>query len=183
MTSKATQAIANTSEPAYGTLLSNQIVNDGASVSLSELFSPLLEPEIIFIVQEDLPYDADLETIRYHTRIAPGIEIPDARYKNWFPNFTLSDLISDNTATGLVVVGDPVDGLDYDAFANVHLNLYKDDKCIATGESSEVLGNPLNAIHWLIKNYTRTVNNLKRRYHFIWNFYISIKIRIWHVPC
>lgn len=48
MTSKATQAIANTSEPAYGTLLSNQIVNDGASVSLSELFSPLLEPEIIF---------------------------------------------------------------------------------------------------------------------------------------
>ena len=98
-------------------------------------------------------------------------------------NFTLSDLISDNTATGLVVVGDPVDGLDNDAFANVHLNLYKDDKCIATGESSEVLGNPLNAIHWLIKNYTRTVNNLKRRYHFIWNFYISTKIRIWHVPC
>ena len=151
--------------------------------SLFRIILPLLEPEIIFIVQEDLPYDADLETIRYHTRIAPGIEIPDARYKNWFPNFTLSDLISDNTATGLVVVGDPVDGLDNDAFANVHLNLYKDDKCIATGESSEVLGNPLNAIHWLIKNYTRTVNNLKRRYHFIWNFYISTKIRIWHVPC
>ena len=74
MTSKATQAIANTNEPAYGTLLSNQIVNDGASVSLSELFSPLLEPEIIFIVQEDLPYDADLETIRYHTRIAPALK-------------------------------------------------------------------------------------------------------------
>ena len=57
-----------------------------------------------------------------------------------FQIFTLSDLISDNTATGLVVVGDPVDGLDNDAFANVHLNLYKDDKCIATGESSKVLG-------------------------------------------
>ena len=83
MTSKATQAIANTNEPAYGTLLSNQIVNDGASVSF-RIISPLLEPEIIFIVQEDLPYDADLETIRYHTRIAPGIEIPDARYKIGF---------------------------------------------------------------------------------------------------
>ena len=35
-------------------------------------------------MQEDLPYDADLETIRYHTRIAPGIEIPDARYKIGF---------------------------------------------------------------------------------------------------
>ncbi|MDU1499192.1 MAG: 2-keto-4-pentenoate hydratase [Staphylococcus epidermidis] len=137
-------------------------MNDGASVSLSELFSPLLEPEIIFIVQEDLPYDADLETIRYHTRIAPGIEIPDARYKNWFPNFTLSDLISDNTATGLVVVGDSVDSLDNDAFANVHLNLYKDDKCIATGESSEVLGNPLNAIHWLIKKLHTHGKQLKK---------------------
>ena len=78
MTSKATQAIANTNEPAYGTLLSNQIVNDGASVS-SELFSPLLRTRNYLYSAEDLPYDADLETIRYHTRIAPGIEIPDAK--------------------------------------------------------------------------------------------------------
>ncbi|MEJ7180542.1 2-keto-4-pentenoate hydratase, partial [Staphylococcus capitis] len=64
--------------------------------------------------------------------------------------------------TGLVVVGNPVDGLDNDAFANVHLNLYKDDKCIATGESSEVLGNPLNAIHWLIKKLHTHGKQLKK---------------------
>ena len=49
-----------------------------------------------------------------------------------------------------------------DAFANVHLNLYKDDKCIATGESSEVLGNPLNAIHWLIKKLHTHGKQLKK---------------------
>ena len=35
----------------------------------------------MFIVKEDLPYDADLQTIVLNTQIAAGIEIPDARYK------------------------------------------------------------------------------------------------------
>ena len=51
MTSATTQAIANTNEPAYGTILSDKIVNNSDSVSLSSLFSPLLEPEIMFIAK------------------------------------------------------------------------------------------------------------------------------------
>lgn len=43
MTSAATQAIANTNEPAYGTILSTQVVEGGNSISLSTLFDPLLE--------------------------------------------------------------------------------------------------------------------------------------------
>ena len=162
MTSKTTQAIANTNEPAYGTILSNNILKNGDSVSLSSLFSPLLEPEIMFIVKEDLPYDADLQTIVLNTQIAAGIEIPDARYKNWFPNFTLGDLISDNTATGMIVVGERVTPLDIDAFANVDLNLYKDNELIATGSSSEVLGNPVHAVHWLIKKLHSHDKQLKK---------------------
>ena len=34
MTSAATQAIANTNEPAYGTILSHQVVENGHGVSL-----------------------------------------------------------------------------------------------------------------------------------------------------
>lgn len=52
MTSATTQAIANTNEPAYGTILSDKIVNNSDSVSLSSLFSPLLEPEIMFIAKK-----------------------------------------------------------------------------------------------------------------------------------
>ena len=70
MTSATTQAIANTNEPAYGTILSDKRVNNSDSVSLSSLFSPLLEPEIMFIAKEDLPYDADLQTIILNTEIA-----------------------------------------------------------------------------------------------------------------
>mgnify|MGYP001758158560 CR=1 FL=1 len=73
MTSKTTQSIAQTDEPAYGTILSNKIIKGNKNVSLSQLFTPLLEPEIIFIVKEDLPYDADLQTIILNTQIAAGI--------------------------------------------------------------------------------------------------------------
>ena len=59
----ATQAIANTNEPAYGTILSHQVVENGHGVSLTTLFAPLLEPEIIFELTADLPEDADTQTI------------------------------------------------------------------------------------------------------------------------
>ena len=47
MTSAATQAIANTNEPAYGTILSTQVVEGDNSISLSTLFASLIEP-IVF---------------------------------------------------------------------------------------------------------------------------------------
>ncbi|GGG96785.1 2-keto-4-pentenoate hydratase [Staphylococcus pragensis] len=151
MTSAATQAIAKTHEPAYGTILSTQVVESDAKVSLSNLFDPLLEPEIIFELTADLPEDASNQTILESVKIAAGIEIPDARYKDWFPNFTLGDLISDNTATGLIVVGERVTPLEYKEFADINLELFKDDKKIETGHSSEVLGNPIESVKWLNK--------------------------------
>src|SRR5699024_4962361 len=63
MTSDDTQAIANTNEPAYGTLLTTDIVRSGASVPLSSLFSPLMETEIIFHIMEDLTPNAGGEEI------------------------------------------------------------------------------------------------------------------------
>ena len=75
MTSAATQAIANTNEPAYGTILSTQVVEGGNSISLSTLFDPLLEPELIFELTADLPENADVQTILESVKVAPGIEI------------------------------------------------------------------------------------------------------------
>ncbi|WP_040227290.1 2-keto-4-pentenoate hydratase [Bhargavaea cecembensis] len=151
MTSPETQAIAGTDEPAYGTLLNSHIVKSGATVHLSALFEPLIEPEIMFILQEDLSPEASAEEILSKSKIAPGIEIPDARYKNWYPNFSLADLICDNTATGLVALSEPVDPPPLEKMADIGMELYKDDKLINRGNSSAVLGNPATAVVWLSK--------------------------------
>src|SRR5699024_11536401 len=87
MTSDDTQAIAQTDEPAYGTLLTTDILTSGEHFSFDALFSPLVETEIIFILTDDLTLEASEEEILQKSTIAAGIEIPDSRYVDWFPNF------------------------------------------------------------------------------------------------
>lgn len=162
MTSKDTQAIANTNEPAYGTLLSNHTLSSGTNLALSELFQPLLEPELIFIVNEDLPLNANETEIIQKTSIAAGIEIPDARYIDWFPNFSLVDLLSDNTATGRVIVSEAQPMPTLEQLAEIPLELYHNGIKIKEGSSSAVLGNPVNAVTWLSQKLALRGANLTK---------------------
>ncbi|MGX0848082.1 2-keto-4-pentenoate hydratase [Staphylococcus auricularis] len=162
MTSAATQSIANTNEPAYGTILKNVVYHTGATIELSKCFSPLIEPELMFILSDRLSQDPSVEEIVNKVHVAPGIEVPDARYIDWFPNFTLSDLIADNTATGLIVVGEDVDPLSYEAFADIQMELTHQQAHKGSGEGSEVLGNPINAIKWLARKLATQGQSLQR---------------------
>ncbi|RLL45514.1 2-keto-4-pentenoate hydratase [Oceanobacillus piezotolerans] len=163
MTSKATQAIANTNEPAYGTLLSSNLVNSGESISLSELFSPLVEPELIFILTNDLSSDATAEDILNNSTIAAGIEIPDSRYIDWFPHFSLADLLCDDTATGLVVISEAIlSPLTFDQLANIKMELFHNGEKISEGYSSAVLGNPATSVEWLVKKLSNHQKSLKK---------------------
>ncbi|WP_262176426.1 2-keto-4-pentenoate hydratase [Saccharococcus sp. Marseille-Q5394] len=149
MTSAETQAIANTDEPAYGTLLSTHIQYSGDTIELSSLFDPLIEPEIMFILQGDLSPNASEEEIIRNSKVCAGIEIPDARYIDWFPNFSLADLLCDNTATGLVVLSDPIEPLTFNQFEDIEMELFHDGEKISEGLSSAVLGNPVSSVAWL----------------------------------
>lgn len=163
MTSKETQAIANTHEPAYGTLLSTHIVKGSEKVPLSNLFHPFAEPEIMFILTDDLSEDASEEEILRKTKIAAGLEIPDARYIDWFPNFSLVDLLSDDTATGLVVVSEEqMDPPSLDALSKVKMELFHNEEKLSDGVSSAVLGNPVFAVKWLVDKLRSHHKQLKK---------------------
>lgn len=162
MTSPETQAIAGVNEPAYGTLLTTNLVKSGETVSFSDLFAPLIETEIMFILQDDLTPDASADEVLQKSKIAAGIEIPDARYIDWFPNFKLADLLSDNTATGLIVVSDPIEPLTYEQLSDVQMELFLDGEKIADGISSAVLGNPVDAVIWLNQKLVKHGKQLKK---------------------
>lgn len=162
MTSDETQAIADTDEPAYGTLLTTDIVESGSSVSLSSLFSPLIETEIMFHLTEDLTPGADEEEIVGKSKISAGIEVPDSRYVDWFPNFSLTDLLSDNAATGFVVVSNPITPPSIKELANVKMELFHDGEKISEGLSSEVLDNPASAVAWLSRKLASQNKTLKK---------------------
>lgn len=162
MTSKETQAIASTHEPAYGTLLSSNIVKSGEHVSMNQLFSPLVEPELIFILTDDLSQTATEEEILSKTKIAAGLEIPDSRYVDWFPNFSLMDLLSDDTATGLVVVSEGITPPSFEELGNIKMELFHNGEKISEGVSSAVLDNPVSAVAWLVKKLASHNKSLKK---------------------
>lgn len=162
MTSKETQAIANTDEPAYGTILSTQVKQSGENIELSSLFAPLIEPEIMFILTDDLSANADAEEILQKSKICAGLEIPDARYKDWFPNFSLADLLCDNTATGLITLSEPIAPLSMEEFTNIQMELFHNGEKISEGISSAVLGNPVSAVAWLSEKLAKQNKSLKK---------------------
>lgn len=162
MTSDETQAIANTHEPAYGTLLKTNIVKSGETLELGTLFAPLIEPEIMFVLTDDLSEEADEQEILAKSKICAGIEIPDARYIDWFPNFSLADLLADNTATGLIVLSEEVAPLSLDAFKTIEMELFHNDEKVSEGVSSAVLGNPVSAVAWLVKKLAQQSKGLKK---------------------
>lgn len=162
MTSPETQAIANTHEPAFGTFLDYNIQKETNIIKLNELFEPLLEPELVFQLTEDLSNEADHSEIIQKSNIYMGAEIPDSRYYNWFPNFDLKDLICDNAFVGKLVLSEkyfPATDVD---FENIVLHLYRNGELVKKGSSTDVLGNPLNAVMWLNKKLISQESKLKK---------------------
>jgi 2-keto-4-pentenoate hydratase len=161
MTSPETQALADTDEPAYGTLTTSSIVKNQTKLQLTDMNAPLIEPELMFILTDDLTKEAEEEEILTKSKIAPGLEVPDSRYKDWFPNFELMDLICDNGVTGKVVVGEPVDSPNFKDLAKVQMKLFHNGEKIDEGIASTVLENPASSVSWLVKKLAQRNKTLK----------------------
>jgi 2-keto-4-pentenoate hydratase len=161
MTSPETMALAGASEPAFGVLVASTVVTSPAAVSLSDLYQPLIEGELVFIIDEDLTHAATEEEIVRKSRLAPAIEVPSARYRDWFGRIKVVDLVSDNTAAGLLVVGPdsvPASQLTLDA---IGMRLRHDGREVTRGISAEVLGNPASAVAWLTRRLAERGKTLR----------------------
>ena len=149
MTSPATMALAGASEPAYGVLTGSMIRWSPAEVAPGELYQPRLEAELVFRIEDDLEPGAGADEIRRASTLAPGLELPSARYRDWFGRMKVADLVSDNTATGLLVVADswrPAAELPLDG---IRMRLRHDGRTVDQGVSSAVFGSPELAVAWL----------------------------------
>ncbi|CDQ40567.1 2-keto-4-pentenoate hydratase [Virgibacillus salexigens] len=162
MTSPETQALADTHEPAYGTLTSTNLLHHASKLSLAEMNEPLVEPELMFVLTNDLSLGAQEDEIIANSTIAAGLEIPDSRYKNWFPNFNLTDLLCDNGVTGHVVLSSPIDTPNFDRLGTIHMDLYHNGKKINEGLSATVLSNPASSVAWLTSKLAQRNVYLKK---------------------
>ncbi|MHA8111461.1 2-keto-4-pentenoate hydratase [Lactobacillaceae bacterium Melli_B4] len=164
LTSKQTQDMFDSTEPLYGAQVENHFVQSPADLSLSrDLMDPLAEVELVFKAKEDLLPTDSLEDLARKTTVASGVEVPDCRFSDWFPSLSKYLVMADAAVGGYVVYGEEKNTTDYTLkdLENVHTKLYHDGKEEVDGVSSEVLGNPLNSLQWLVKKLDQQGQSFK----------------------
>lgn len=151
MTSPETQAWFNAKEPLYGQMTDAQVINSTSRISLSkQMLNPLIELELVFIVKDRLTDISTEDDIVKSTQVAPGLEIPDSRFEDWFPKMPKEQLCADGAAGGKVIFGNAKD-YTYAEIDDISGKLLFNNKVIDEGSSSIVMGHPVKAIKWLLK--------------------------------
>lgn len=153
LTSKETQELFSSKTPLYGALTTSAL-SDG-TIELAAMGSPLIEIELIFIAKEEISAEDDIEALLQKTLVAPGIEVPDSRFEDWFPHLSLGQVIADSAVAGKIVKGQPKDGLRFDELDDIQGSLTLNGQEIASDTSKAVLGHPAYAVKWLAEELAK----------------------------
>ncbi|EUJ26754.1 2-keto-4-pentenoate hydratase [Listeria floridensis FSL S10-1187] len=105
LTSLAKLQQMNVDAPIYGYVFDSMVVEDGGHLKFSEYIHPKVEPEIGFVLKQELrgPGVTKEDVLAATDYIFPGIEVIDSRYLNF--NFTMPDVVADNTSAAGAVFG------------------------------------------------------------------------------
>ncbi len=150
LTSQTKQRQVGVDTPLYGFLDAADGLNLGQPVPTRALIAPRAEPEIVFILGDDLagPFVTSADVLAATAAVAAGIEILDSRYQDY--RFTAADLAADNVSAGRYLVGPPHSprGLALDLIGAV---LTKNGEVIDTAAGAAVMGHPAAAVAWLVR--------------------------------
>ena len=168
LTNPAVQKRFNYPNPVRGTLFEKMLLQDGAEVPAKFGARPLFEADIVVEVKDAGINQAKtpLEALRHISRIYPFIELPDLMAED--PSkVTSPSLTYSNVAARLGVLGKPLDVKAtpelVEALANMTVTLVdQDGKEIETAKGNAILGQPLNAVLWLVKDLNASGIALKK---------------------
>lgn len=149
LTSKAMQAATGITEPDYGAIFDDMVLETGCSVEWDQYTHPRVEVELAFVLKKDLagPGCTIFDVLNATDYVVPALEILDSRIE--MEGRTIVDTIADNAAMGAMVVGgNPVrpDAVDLRWVSAI---LYKNQTVEETGVAAGVLDHPANGVHWL----------------------------------
>lgn len=147
---KVMQTAFGLDEPDYGFMLGSTLAFEGTSLSLTQYIKPYVELEVAFVLKSKLrgPGATIADVMSAIDYAVPAIEIIDSRVKDWA--IDLPDTLADNGSTGTVILGGSPRHLTQLNLANTRGTLYFNNREVITGNTRNVLGNPIAAIAWLI---------------------------------
>ncbi|MGA4720945.1 2-keto-4-pentenoate hydratase [Fictibacillus nanhaiensis] len=151
LTSKAKQEMMGVHEAIYGYLLSDMLAFEWEPLQQHRLIHPKAEPEIAFIMGEDL-MGSDVtasDVMRAAKYVVAAIEVIDSRYKDF--RFTLPDVVADNCSSAKLILGSKLVRPEDLDLANIGMVMSKNGEMMTTGAGSAVLGHPAEAVAWAVQ--------------------------------
>jgi 2-keto-4-pentenoate hydratase len=149
LTSKAMQNGLGVFEPDYGYIADYMMAYEGEPLSLSQLIAPKVEPELAFVLKDDLigPGVTIAQVLQATAGVMPAIEVVDSRVKDW--KIKIQDTIADGASIGRIILSGKLTPLDDLDMRYLGLVLEKNGEVISTAAGAAVLGHPANAVAWL----------------------------------
>lgn len=149
LTSRAMQMATGITEPDYGIIFRDMILESGCEISWEHYTHPRIEVELAFVLKEDVrgPGVSVLDVMRATEYIIPALEVLDSRIE--MDGRTIVDTIADNAAMGAMVIGgNPIRPHDVD-LRWISAIVYKNHQIEETGVSAGVLNHPACGVAWL----------------------------------
>ena len=151
LASEAMQKMMGVDEPDYGHLLDDMQYYEKTPIDTARLCFPRVEVEVGFILGQDLPGEGctNADVIDAVEWVVPSIELIDSRIRDW--KITLCDTIADNASSCGWILGEQRVAIDDIDTGDIDASLVRNGEVVAKGNSSAVLGHPLNAVSWLAR--------------------------------
>ena len=161
LTSRAMQLATGITEPDYGVIFSDMILENGCTVRWDQYSFPRVEVELAFVLNRDLagPGAGIFDVLNATEYVVPALEILDSRIE--MEGRTIVDTIADNAAMGAMVLGgNPVRPRDID-LRWVSAILHRNQSIEETGVAAGVLGHPAAGVYWLANKIAPHGDGLK----------------------
>jgi len=160
LTNQKIQSQFGAQNPIYGTLINSNVTN--GIVIYDHFLEPYILAGLMFLINEDISPNADIEEILQKTSVAPGIEVIDSRIKNWYGNVSIGEIIADNCVSGKVVIGNQINIDSAQSLRDLEVLLCRENEVVALGESNLVMNSPINSVKWLISELAISGKFLKK---------------------
>lgn len=147
---KVMQAAFGLDHPDYGFLHASSFIYEGTTIRRDKFIKPFVELEPAFVLRSSLkgPNITVADVINAIDYAIPAIEIIDSRVKNWA--IDLPDTLADNGSTGGIILGGTPRKLTDLTLSNTRGYLKLNGEEVMSGNTKNVLGNPISAVAWLV---------------------------------
>jgi 2-keto-4-pentenoate hydratase len=151
LTSAVKQRLMGIDHPLFGRIFAAGERASGNGVSCAAFIAPRTEPELAFGLAAPLDPGADEALLRRSIAwIAPALEVTDSRY---LPGTRSAvELVADNTSAAAYIVGERVPLGEAPPLDAIATQFVRNGKLLAAGNTSHVLGDPLNALRLLAQH-------------------------------